>query len=434
MKIARHVMALTLLLISFNATAQDAVNRARESFGFKDDSLHNDAPVNQGPFSRAAPPMYFAGFKIYTSLQTDIEINNNILATENAAQSDVIAIAAPQINIHRDWGRHALQINATGNRRQYLENSNENITDMGLEIKADLEPYHSVQMPISLSFNKDHIARSAQRGSTSQSLTINPLQKTTAQAQMGIKYQPNRIYGQISSRYRQVRFENQIRGDGSTLMQSDQDQNITDIETKIGYETKTSFHPFVMLRLTEEDFLRQAHIDGSGFTGDDNSNNVTVARAGLDFDYKGILSGSFGVGRENRNYDQSNIRDTSALSLSQIIKWVPSPKYVLALRSLISTGQDTITQAALKKKKIAFSLDYELQKDLFTRMQAAYAEEDFIAQNRTDKTVSFDSELRYIINPRLQIGAGYTMRNRTSDASNADLNNHIFMLRFIGNL
>lgn len=414
--------------------AQDAKAPAGQVFGFKDDSQLWGQELSQNPFARNAQPHHWAGLEIYTSLQGDLEINNNIRATQDHQQADVIGIIAPHISAQRAFGRHHFNLTLQGTRRQYNQETDENTSDYGAELALMLEPMRSIKLPIKLTYNKGHIARDRQRGETLQTLTIKPLEYSQHKAEAGLRYQPNRLYGQVSASYAQARYENGLRGNGQRLMQEDQDHDTTSYEAKIGYETKTSFHPFILARLNQENFKKRRFVSGAGFTGDDRSNEVMLARAGVEFDYKGLIWGSLAAGQERRNYKQSGIQDTTSLSLNQQMNWSPSPRYVFALRSLISTAEDTITKAAIKKRGALFSLGYEVKQDLFAHLETSYAQDEFVAQSRTDETWKLGAELRYTASPRLQLGLGYGLIARESDAANGDMDNQIFMLRAIGNL
>lgn len=421
------------LVLASTARAQDKIP-VWDQFGFKDDSTQKGKLFNLVPGSLSNPPYRWHGFELSTQLGAETRYNDNLYATENNQKTDGVARFSPAVRVAKNLGRHAAFLSAEALITRHWEHTNEDIEDYKAEAGLMLEAYHSFKIPLKIGYSLNHAERDKQRGATYTGLTRTPIEYNTLEAVTGFEYQPSRLGVEVLGRYGRTRLEDNRLNAGAASIQRGSDVDTAGIEAKLSYKMKANFKPFVFAKWAKEDFVRNAYVQGAGFTGDNKDNDVTIVRAGAEFDYKGLLLGSFAAGWEHRSYEQGSNSDAQGLSMAANLNWVISPKYTLDVRSHFSTAEDIILKAGLEKRGGALGLNYELQRDWFARITAAYEEEEFIRTGRTDTTSELGAELQYMLSPRMSVSAGMLARSRDSDSVNADLDNQIFMLRATGSL
>lgn len=415
------------------AFAQDA-SPVWERFGFKDDSTVKGKLRNSSPEGFSAPPLHWRGFKLYARSDAEETYNDNIYALDQTVKGDFITRVKPDVAVQKEVGRHQFMLRAKGDFKRYAEYSDENIADMEGTLSGRLEAYRSFIIPFEIAYGTYHADRRKQRGGLYADLTRKPVEYHVFNAETGFVYNPNRLTLAVSGHVKRLRYEDGQLNSGAVSIQRDGDNNAHGVDVQLSYDTDTSLTPFLEAKWQKENFLHRQYINGSGFTGNDRSNTMVLARAGMKFDYKGLMNGFISAGQEKRSYTQAGAKDTNAFSLASALKFILSPKWSFNVNASSSTAEDTLIKTGLKKRKFGIGLDYELQQDLFASLGADYHEDEFTSIVRTDKTWDIGGGLRYIVSPRLQLSADYMNGMRDSTAADGDLNNHIFILRVTGAL
>lgn len=421
------------LWTSSAAQAQDAVP-TWERFGFKDDSTRKGQVANENPEGFTAPPKHWRGFSIYARSDVEEAYDDNIYSIEESEDEDFITRIKPSIAVGKNVGRHQFLWQGEGEINRYADHSDENHTDLSTRFRGRLEAYRSFIIPFEIAYGIYHVDRDKQRGSTLQGLTKKPIEYKQLSAETGFRYQPNRFALLVMARGSQTRYEDGELNSGAPSISTDGDHDSHEVEMRLSYETKTSLVPYLEAKMGRDDFLHRDYIAGSGFTGDARDNDYVLARAGVSLDYKGLVTGFISAGQERRTYDQANIDDTSSFSLASALQFILDPKWTVNVNSGISTAEDSIVKAGIKKRRFGIGLNYELQQDLFATLGVDYQEDEFTSIVRDDETWEVGGGLRYILSPRLQLSAEYLNRARDSTAINGDLDNHIMILRLTGSL
>ena len=430
-----HALILTLLAssIASSAYAQDA-KPAWERFGFKDDSTNKGHLRTVDPSALTTSPFHWRGFKIYARLDTEEEYNDNIYAVEDGADTDFITRFKPNAVVTKNVGRHQFKVLAKGEIERYADSSDENTINGEVQFGGLLEAYRSFVIPFNVEYGVYHTDREKVRGTSFGALTRKPVAYKKMAAETGFRYQPNRLGVSVMGRTSQTRYDDGVTNTGAAVVYKDGNFDQTEIDARLSYATQTSFEPYVQVKWTDQNMKNREHVAGSGFTGNDRSNQSFLARLGSTFDYKGLVTGFLGIGREKRSYDQGNIDDTSTLSFAGAVQLILDPKWKLNFDAGMSTAEDTLIKAGIEKRGFGIGLDYELQHDVFANLGVNYSEDEFTSLVRTDETWELGGGVRYVISPRLSLSAEYLNRMRASDAADADLDNHSVILRLSGAL
>jgi hypothetical protein len=419
--------AFIVLFFALPAAAQD--DSRADRFGFDDGT--GAAPID--PFLYDGQPVEAGGFRLWPNLTFEQAYTDNVLAGENNRQSDFVSILRPHLRLEKAFGRHHTGLEVQGEARRFWQHGHENEINAGATLRALVEARRSLRFPLRVDYVTDHADRKTQRQPLQADLTREPLEHHKGSFGAGVVYQPGRLALSLLGGYEEQRFEDGVLAGGGPAVRRDGDFNAAQAEIKISYETGTGWQPYVAALYRRQDYLRRAYT-GTGFSGMSRNHDMARLRAGLSFDYKGLLYGFFETGHESRDYEDPAAQNTAGLSLAGHITWEPAQTLRLSLGLAHDTEEDSIARAAIEKTSGDLRLDYEIRHNIFARLQGGYESEEFIGIARHDDTVSGGLELRAILSPRLQLGAGYLYESRDSSATGASYGENVLMLRLTGAL
>lgn len=426
---SKFIAVVFMCAVAGTVQAQDIFDPL-DQFGFKDNSARKGQErLSANVQDYGAPPMRWHGFSITPRVTSELAYQSNIFGLENGEVSDFVTHIKPSLRIDKNIGRHSFSLNAEGDGAYFADYRDENKIDGRVLVSSRLEAYHNFIIPLELSYRQAHVSRNRRGGKTMDDLTTKPLAYDEIGGHGGFVFKSNRLAVSMDFWALNRRYDNGLKNDGSLSIGDDGDFNRTYGRVKISYDTSTSFMPFIEGRIEHNDFQRLSYEDGSGYSGNDRSHDVSMARLGFSFDYKGLVSGSIAAGQEKRSYDQADIKSSTGFSMAGALSFVFSPKWKSYLDTYSYTDEDTILNAGVERLGFNLSTDYELQRDLFTFGQFGYEEEDYDSLNRTDETILFGGGLRYIISPGFQLSAEYMNQSRDSNGQNTDMNDQIFMIR-----
>lgn len=375
------------------------------------------------PLDYRGEPITAGSFRVTPNLEFEQEYTQNVLAVSENAESDLISVITPSIEVKKNFGRHLFTINAESEVRRHWDRTDDNVENHAITLNGNLEAKKTLNIPINLSYRDAHVARINQKRASASQIVETPLNVKILGAESGIEYKPNRFALKLLGKYEQVRLTNEDLISGGTLIRDTRDVDVTKTSAEISYDLKNGFTPFVRATYSDDNYVNEA-------TGAiSRSNDALQILSGADFNYKGLFKGFFGIGLQNRTYDDGRVDNTTDFTLDANIIWEPIAKTRFMLDAGRETYEDNFLTAALKETNFEVNWDQELQHDLFGRLGLRYEHVDFNDLDRTDIRLDASAEILKIINPRLQIGGAYYYTTRDSSIPDLDLKNNAFVLR-----
>lgn len=430
--ITKSVFCSLLILLSGSALSYAQESPATKRFGFQDNSVNKPFGLRLDPFEYRGVSKNIRGIDVNASLRTTIETTSNVRSQENG-ESDIITIFNPIINLQKKIGRHLFGIGTEGEIKQHFDNDNENVENINLFAGAELEATKSLKIPLFIGFSNLAIPRENIRVSNPAVVTETPVERQSFDASIGLDYKPNRFGVETTAHFRQVRFDNNRFLTGAPAIQEDRDHDLYSVKTDFTYDFTNSLQPRLSVIYEDQDFLRNSFING-GFTGDDRSNQAVTVLAGGRWNYKNLIIADIGLGATNFQYDDEDIEDTTDFSFQSEVIWQPSQKINLEFNAGRITVEDNLIIAALNRTNVGAALDYELKQNIFMRGFFDFMHEDFTETNRVDKTYNTGLGLQYILNPRIQLGAGYEYKQRNSPVKSSNFEDNRFRISLTGSL
>lgn len=375
------------------------------------------------PLDYRGEPITAGSFLITPNLDFEQEYTQNVLAVSDNEESDLISVVTPSIEVNKNFGRHLFVLNAESEVRRHWDRTDDNVENHIIALNGNLEAKKTLNIPINISYRDAHVPRISQKRASAGQIVETPLNVKILEAESGIEYKPNRFALKLLGKYEQIRLTNEELISGGTLIRDNRDVDVTNVSAEISYDLRNGFTPFVRTTYADDNYVNEP----SGTIS--RSNNALQVLSGANFNYKGLFKGFFGIGLQNRSYDDVRVDDTTDFTLDANLVWEPLAKTRFMFDAGRETYEDNFLTTALTETNFEVNWDQELQHDLFGRLGLRYEHVDFNDLDRTDVRLDASAEILKIINPRLQIGGAYYYTTRDSSIPNLDLKNNAFVLR-----
>ena len=375
-------------------------------------------------------PIHAGSFFISPSLTLEQQYDTNVFASQTDEQTDFVTLIRPSLQIQKQIRDQEFGLSLSSDIQRFFDETAENIENYRAEFRSRLIATRKLALPLGLSYRVNHRQRRQER-SLEQSDA--PLRYKDFRAEAGVEYTPNRLTLGLYGSYSNSRNDNGQTGNGAILVREDGDFDRYAAEARILYNTQTNWSPYAQLLVSQNDF-KNRDFDGVGFNGLARDNFLIRARAGVNFDYKGLVIGTLALGQESRRYSDRNVSDINAFSAEANVEWKPREGTSLVFNLTRETDEDNEVNNGITETNASLALDYELLKDLFLTSSFEYENSEFETGNRTDDDYSLSLGVEYIINPRLSISGEVIQNKRESSNEGADFDQTVFLTRLTGSL
>lgn len=370
-------------------------------------------------------PIPFKGFLLSPSVEVEARYDDNVFVTETNEQGDFLSMVRPNLVITKEIGRHSFALEGGGQIKRYREFESENTNEVNAEFRGNLEAYHNLDIPFSISYATDHRDRTNR---SSGIITEKPVGFSTFSSSAGITYQPNRLNIELLGTYTEIRGEdsrNILTGEIRPGEDRDINQYTAALTTQ--YDTGAWFTPKAAIIYQANDDLVPT-FTGQGFNGEERDNTVWRFLTGLAVDYKSLVLGSFGIGYETRDYKASTIDGISALALSADIGFQITPKTLITFEAERTTKEENEILAGLTATSFELGLMRELNSRLSAEGKFSVVYSDFSNSVREDTEYKAGLGLRYILQKGLYLDSQYSFGTRDSTQNGLSFDRNVFML------
>ncbi len=428
-KILPGLVLMAMLLCMPGAWAQSALQPLNgqdlEEMGEKEGLLSRD------PFSKSYEPTHVGAFMVYPLLELKGSYNDNVYANDKRKTDDFINSVSPQLVVQKEYGRHFFELRGLAELQRGVSEHSEDIENYDTSLRANLEAWHDLVIPLKAEYKIDHADRHTLR--TSQ-ISKTPLRSRSAQGMAGIIYSPNRLKLSLIGQASTLRLDDGTDLiTGAAITRDDADRNVYEVALKGSYAVLPNWKPYVQAAYHREDFLR-GRFTGANYNGVSQDNTVWRTQGGLNFDYKGLLLGHIGAGVDFRHYDAASLDNTTdfAADADFTANFSRRTQLLGEFSQAFVTDNDVVTGLVSTRSKI--SLKHEMRPDMFITLHGGYGLDDFEASTREDDLYSGGLALQYISSPKLRLALEYDYEERDSNAADVDFSQNLIMLRLLGSL
>lgn len=423
LRAARLPLLLTLLGFSAGFFAPHAL--ARDPVGYEKKPVHERQHPDFTP-----EPMHMGSFIVMPILETQLTYDSNIFLDEQDEVSDLLVKIKPSFSVKSDFSRHAVSLDLSGERLQYFDETDQNITDVTARLAGRFDISGSLIADGALIFARDH----EDRGDATTALSaLIPIETERRTAQAALTYRPNRLSLSLFGSYADYSYENgAARNTGATLIEDDRNKDVATVGVKISYDYSENLTPYIGLQLSDERYDRREYVTGAGYTGDVQDRRISSISPGLRFNFKDLLLGRLqaGLGREDR--DETSEDDKTTYLIDSEVTWMPTPLTSAVFNVYRSFDTDTDTDAGLVETRAGAHVYHELKRNFILGTGLNVKWRDFSGSPRFDTIYSFNLDATYRMNDHVAVKGGYVLNKRFSDNTPYDYDQSLFLLSVTG--
>jgi hypothetical protein len=360
-------------------------------------------------------------FLIYPSLAVSEEYNDNVFATDNNTDDDLITLVAPEIRAESQFSRHNLNFAAGSEVAFHINETDEDYQDFFVSTDGRLDVTRQNFFTGELEFVRGHDSRDdpEDEGDRDQ---INKFNRYGSELSFTQLF--NRVNFRLTGRAERTAYEE--------FDESDRDRWDYDALLRAGYFVSPRINAFVQGLYTVE--KRDRRLD---FDGIDRDSQGWGASVGAEVDLTNLLTGEFSVGYRWQEFDEDDFDDETGIGYDIDLTYTPTRLTTVGLsgsgdfRPTSSSGSDAESNF---RSTVGLGVTHELLRNVRLNANAGYTRDDFQGEDRTDDTIGVGAGASYLLNRNFSVNAGYQFTNRWSDDSEEEFSRNVIRVGVVGRL
>lgn len=371
-------------------------------------------------------PVRLGTFVVRSMLEAGLTANDNVFATANNAESDVIARVGVDVSGTTDWSVHAVGFDVSAYRNEYLDLSDESTTDLTAQLRGRLDATRE------LSFNAAVFAedRAEPRTDFVNAFGIDrPVEYTRTGFTLGADYQNDRIRWNNSVGWSDENYKDgRQQGTGIVIDQDYRDRSVMDGRSRLSYAVSPNLAVFTQATYSKSEYDQTQNFGGIERSRD--STGYTVS-GGVDFELAALVRGDIAVGYLKEDKDDNFFEDVSGLSIDGRLQWFPSRLTTVGFyagRRVVDIG--AFESPSALETRFGASVDHELLRNVILSGYAGVSNYEFEETGREDENLEIGAVATYKMNKRVHWEA--FVRNRDRDVSGPSFGDPSYGVTLIG--
>jgi hypothetical protein len=351
-------------------------------------------------------------FRIYPTLTVAEAYNDNVYATKNNTDDDLITLIQPTITAQSNFTRHRLRLSAGGEFAIHLNEQNEDYQDFFVSSDGRLDITRQNFIDGNIEFARGHDSRDDPEDDGDRK-----------QLEIFNDYGGQLSFTQLFNRLNFRILGSAVRTAYEESDEADRDQWSYTSALRAGFFVSPRINAFVQgsYNIRKRDRRRD-------FDGIDRDSSGFGADVGAEVDLTNLLVGEFAVGYRQQSYDQDGFDDQTGLGYDIDLTYTPTRLTTLVLngggdfRPTSSNGSGAESNF---RSTVGLGVTHELLRNVRLGADVDYTRDDFNGPSRTDNTLGLGTGATYLINRNFSVNAGYTFTNRWSDLSDKEFTRNV---------
>jgi opacity protein-like surface antigen len=345
-------------------------------------------------------------FLVLPELSVSEMYDSNIFATRDNEVDDTLTILYPDISAKSTWDEHELTFSAGGAFSQYYSNGDEDYDDYWTELEGryDISPQTNLFGGAGLSYLHED------RSSPDDNLAgEKPTTYHSRTAHAGVSHRLSRVALRLGGTFERLSFD-----DVSNLDNADRDRDVFGAGARATFELNRRYDVFVQGVWDKRDYDEQP--DDNGYR---RSSDGYRAGAGVKARFSNRLSGTAEIGKLSQDYDDARFSTVSKPDFGARLSWLASPRTTLSAALERSLEETTLAGASsYLYTALNANLSHRVTSRLGLTATLLTGRENYQGINREDDIYGGQVTLRYALDPRFYVAAGYRVTSRDSNLSN----------------
>ncbi len=381
------------------------------------------APINRGKnesVTERPRPEYdplgirLGSFELLPTLTLGAETNDNVFATQTAAQEDIIFTVSPAVSLASDWSRHALRLHADSTSGLYQDFENEDYTN--LNASGDFR----------LDVGRD--ANLGAGGSYFQGFEPRTSPDQPGAATKPVEFDMQNVYGYGLYTFNRLRvsgraeitdydYDNVFNAAGAIISQQYRDHSEALQTVRLEY----ALTPSAALVLQGQTSQNEYDLPPPGSLVDRDSTGYSI-QAGANADLTNLIRGELIVGYLSEEWDNTNL-SVDGLAVNGNLEYFITRLTTIKLsarRAVEETGLDFVAAAGKIATRAEARVDHELLRNVLLTAGVGGGSDEYEGIDRSDDVFQGDLGARYLLNRYATLGAHYYYTDFKSEGLQRD--------------
>lgn len=370
---------------------------------------------NQTVFERTRPEfapigLTADGFQVFPQLVVAESYDDNIRAQADDPADDFITEVTAGLTVNSDWTNHALGAVVFGRVTRFLENSEEDTEEGGVETFGRLD----ITRNNSLSGHALYRRETEDRTDPEEGGRDQPSELDRWLGQVVYRHQVGRIQFAADAQAQRIDFV--------TPGDDERDRIEYRLAPRISYEVTPSFNPFVEVTYSHQDYDT---LQG----GVDRDSDGTGAFVGVDLDLTGILAAEAFIGYFRTTFDDPSLDAVAGIGGGAALTWLATD--LTSVEVALARGEQQTTRASASSRirtTAELRLEHELLRNVLLEGELLYIQDDFQGISRVDDIWGVLVGANYLLNRYAAVSLSYRYLGRDSDVETADFDKNVILL------
>ncbi len=372
-------------------------------------------PVNSGPAPETG--IHAGGFMIYPKLDIGGQYNDNVLAVNTGAQSDVSLEVQPSIRIESTWSHYLVALKAEYDMRRYDKLSQQDTDDYltGFEGKFDLGS------DTQLDLQTEYAGLSELPGNTNVvANAAEPTQYQRWHTDLDIKHAFNRLQADIGASYTTLRFHNTPAVGGGTIFSVDRNRDVASAFFDVGYQFGRGTEFFLRGTWNQRSYslLVSKFRDSTGYE----------AVGGVRVQLTNLISGQAYVGYMKQDYKA--LTDIGGVDFGLKLDW-SATRLTTVSAALTRAIEETDQFGAIGYFATTASLNvsHSLTRSITLTGGGFYTNNDYRGVTRNEDIYGVTVGAQYHFMPQVTLGVDYSHTSRSSNIPGTNYDQNVVEAR-----
>lgn len=358
-------------------------------------------------------PVRLGAFLARVQGDVGLTATDNVFATPDDRQSDVIARVGGSISATTNWSAHAVGFDVSAHRNEFLDQD----TESNNELRATLRGRLDVTREFSVGGSAFAESLTEPRTDYVGGFGIDaPVEFMRQGASVDANYQNDRVRWYNSAVVFKEDFENSRQiGTGLPIDQSFRDRTVTQGRSRLSYAISPDLAVYTQGNYEASDYSTNQIIGGVARSR--NSKNYTIA-GGVDFELSALVRGDVAIGYLQSTKDDSFFEDVSGLSVDGRVQWFPTRLTTVSFtagRRVVDIG--AFESPSVTETRGGVRVDHELRRNIILSGFANLASYDYEEIDRKDENVELGLRTIYKMNKRVHLEGFVSRQDRDVSGS-----------------
>ncbi|MEM9965547.1 MAG: outer membrane beta-barrel protein [Asticcacaulis sp.] len=371
------------------------------------------------PAEYRALGLKWGGFTASPRLIIDLEQTDNVYYRETNEESDFIVRLRPELGVRSNWSRHRLSGLARVGTTRYADHNDESNNEWLLNASGRYDIVGASNVFGSLTVNQAYDQRGEEATLTG---AAEPVKFTAQSGQAGFVAVGNRMRLVGRAAFQKLDYEDARANGGGIVEQDDRDRTETRTSLRGEYAVSPDTSVFAYYEINKRDY------DLFGAVNNSDGHDMGV---GVSFDLTRLIRGEVQVGQYKQNYENSAFGEEKGASYNARIEWFPTQLTTVGFTASQAVYETpAIGASGVQSTVLGVSVDHELRRNIILSAGYARTKNEFNRIVREDERARFDLAVRYRMNRKVAVVAGYTYSDLSSEGTDrvTDYENNTFKL------